>query len=387
VGDSFQGILDPMNTAERGTRGLLALIIGAGALLALLAILLTVRSKGLLKDVVRQGCTREAQAVARRLQARLEGVTAPDAAAVTGALREVLATAEGDDRYGVGLQGPDAAALSFEPRVTVLLEPPLDAWRIAVGIEDPEAVRDALRLQTGLLVALSAWLLVVLVGGVLLLARRQRAEAARQARREQFLARAYHELQTPLALLRAAAESVERGALERPEHLERAVAIVKREEARLTATIRRLLRVLRLQGGGELEWVGAADEVREATEEQRESLAGQSLTVSLEVADGLEGLRVPRDLLGDVTRELLANACKHAREGSAVTVALSCQGKAARLTVSDDGPGFGQAPASTGSGLGLTLVEEALVACGGRLERGASQQGGARVTVELPCQA
>ena len=369
-----------------GSWKLPVIIIAAGVLLAVLALWLAVYSKGLLKDVVRQGCARHAQLVARGLQARLPEADV-DAARVEAALAAVVLEVEGDERYGVGVQGPGVAPLRFEPRVAVPLEPPLEAWQVAVGIEDPEAVRDALRMQTALLVALAGWLLIVLTGGVLALARRQRQAAARQARRERFLARAYHELQTPLALLRAAAESVDRGAVQEPADVQRALAIVQREEQRLTATIRRLLRVLRLQDGGELEPAVAADEVREAAAEQRPSLAGQSLALDLDVAPDAEGLRVPGDLLADVTRELLANACKYAQGGSRVGLRLTRTGGAVRLVVDDDGPGFGDAPSAQTAGLGLTLAAEGLVACGGRLERGVSDAGGARVTVELPCQS
>ena len=112
-----------------GSWKLPVIIIAAGVLLAVLALWLAVYSKGLLKDVVRQGCARHAQLVARGLQARLPEADV-DAARVEAALAAVVLEVEGDERYGVGVQGPGVAPLRFEPRVAVPLEPPLEAWQV-----------------------------------------------------------------------------------------------------------------------------------------------------------------------------------------------------------------------------------------------------------------
>jgi signal transduction histidine kinase len=99
-----------------------------------------------------------------------------------------------------------------------------------------------------------------------------------------------------------------------------------------------------------------------------------------------------------VLLNLLVNACEGdgARGARRVDlrVTLSSDSRV-RASVSDDGPGFGaailradsRAVATTkrgGSGLGLSLVLEAVEASGGTLERANRPEGGARVSVELP---
>lgn len=282
----------------------------------------------------------------------------------------------------------------FRARAQSPLFPPLGHWSVGVGFADRSAVSRDLRIQAGLLSVLVLGLLGTLVASVLASARRNRRRAQRVLIRDQFLARATHELQTPLALLRAAAETLERGAAEAPADRERCLAIVLREEGRLTTTIRRLLRTLRWESGEAADlarWGPATASVVEAAEPLREPLAEAGIELELEVAE-LTG-EAPVDLLGDTVTELLSNALKHARGASHVRVALREEAGRALLEVSDDGPGLSSPEiafqpfrqesegATPGSGLGLALLHEGWTLLGGKI----SVEGpGARFRVEVP---
>jgi signal transduction histidine kinase len=281
----------------------------------------------------------------------------------------------------------------FRARAQSPLFPPLGHWSVGVGFADRSAVSRDLRIQTGLLSVLVIGLLGTLVASVLASARRSRRRAQRVLIRDQFLARATHELQTPLALLRAAAETLERGAAAEPADRERCLAIVLREEGRLTTTIRRLLRTLRWESGEAADlarWGPPAAAVEEAAELLRAPLSEAGIQLSLEVAQ-LSG-EAPVDLLSDTVTELLSNALKHAQGASGVRVALSAEAGRALLEVGDDGPGlatpdlafqpFRQAEGATpGSGLGLALLHEGWTLLGGKI----SVEGpGARFRVEVP---
>lgn len=276
-------------------------------------------------------------------------------------------------------------------RAAQTLPPPFDRWRVLVGLEDPAGVRWTLRVQTFLLFALAAWLLLLLAAGVVAWMRRERAHAARLLAREQLLARAYHELQTPLMLLRAAAESLERGAVEREDEKRRCVSIIAREEERLTRTIRRLLRWLRAEGGDERDVQPVREEVEAAVRDQEPALRERGIRVELALDGAAAALRAPRDLVADVVRELLVNVEKHARGATRVRIELGLGERgAARIVIDDDGPGWqDQQPSSgVGSGFGLGLLREGLLLCGGRLVvEPAVGARGARVVVEVPARA
>lgn len=272
-------------------------------------------------------------------------------------------------------------------RAVQAFDPPLDEWRVAVGFEDPDAVRTSLRVQTVLLFAVAGWLLLLLAASVVLWMRREAAHARRMAAREQLLARAYHELQTPLMLLRAAAESLQRGAVEREDELRRCVGIVAREEERLTRSIRRLLRWLRVEGGGaEVPLAPLREEVEAAVREQEPGLRERGVRLELALDGAASNLRVPRDLVADVVRELLVNVEKHAHGATRVRVAVSPGPRrdAAVIVVEDDGPGWGSAGAPPASGYGLGLLREGLALCDGALRLEPREGGrGARVVVEV----
>lgn len=312
-----------------------------------------------------------------------------DLAAVEQAvLRPVLErTARAERRFEAALvrQGEEPPPGT---RALTALEPPLDGWRVAVALEDPEAVRATLRAQTVLLFAVAAWLLLLLAASVVMWMRREAAQTARLAAREQLLARAYHELQTPLMLLRAAAESLERGAVEHPDELRRCMGIVAREEERLTRSIRRLLRWLRVEGGGaEVPMAPLREEVEAAAREQEPALRARGIRLELVLDGAAASLRAPRDLLADAVRELLVNVEKHARGATRVRVAVlpGARRDTAQVVVEDDGEGWGSSGEPPASGFGLGLLREGLLLCDGalRLEPRAGARG-ARAVVEVP---
>ena len=294
---------------------------------------------------------------------------------------------------------------SFRARAQSPLFPPLGRWSVGVGFADRSAVSRDLRLQTALVGALVLGLLLALIASLLAYSRRLRRRAHRALVRDQFLVRATHELQTPLALLRAAAETLQSGAASEPADRERCVAIVAREETRLTATIHRLLRTLRWESGEAADlarWGPLVPTLEAAAEALRAALEDAGLELELEL--GSLECEAPIDLASDTITELLSNALKHASGATRVSVRLSALSPSrALLEVQDDGPGlaspggaFAPAPqavgALPGSGLGLALLKEGWTLLGGRIthaERGGPNPPGERgpgalIRVEIP---
>jgi signal transduction histidine kinase len=93
---------------------------------------------------------------------------------------------------------------------------------------------------------------------------------------------------------------------------------------------------------------------------------------------------LPQPLLRVVLRNLISNAA--AAGASTVMVSSGPEGPSWRLTVEDDGAGFGaRSPGrSDGNGIGLALCRRIVERRGGTLELGESSLGGARATITLP---
>ena len=219
-----------------------------------------------------------------------------------------------------------------------------------------------------------------------------------RGRQQEFVAAASHELRSPLASMRQAAEVARAhpGAL--PEG-ELADAVLE-ESARMQRLVEQLLLLNRADEGGVTRALHDVDLDDLALSEARR--VGRS---GLEVdASGVGAGRVrgDRTALAQAVRNLVDNAARHADDVMAVGVRELRD--SVELVVEDDGPGIpedqrqrvferfvrldeARARDAGGSGLGLAIVKEIVAAHGGTVEVSTSVLGGARFVVRLPAPA
>ena len=162
------------------------------------------------------------------------------------------------------------------------------------------------------------------------------ARASEEAARR-FLADAAHQLRTPMAGIRACAETMLRGNAS-PEDSDRLMATMVRETSRAARLIASLLRMARLDQGlaPEKEQVDLLAVCGEEVE--RLSLLSPDLDVRLQVQGQPPG-RVPADPAG--CREILSNLGDNARRHATSSVCLRVEADDATVSVrvADDGPG------------------------------------------------
>lgn len=188
------------------------------------------------------------------------------------------------------------------------------------------------------------------------------AEAA-EVRSRRFLADAAHQLRTPLAGLRASAETL----VTQPEgpDRDRLASNIARESARLSRLVASLLRVARLDRGEALhiQAVDLAPLLADEVERQRALAPG--LRFDEDGKDHVSNATVScdPDAVRDVVANLLDNARRFAR--TTITVSLATQPDGVEIRVGDDGPGFGEDPevifdrfvsGDGGTGLGLPIA-------------------------------
>jgi signal transduction histidine kinase len=274
-------------------------------------------------------------------------------------------------------------------RVSVGLAPHLASSLIIGGL--PRSRLPALLGLVGLSVLLSALALVQL---------RRSRELARL--RNQFVANVSHELRTPLAQIAMFSETLllgrERSADERRHFL----SVIFRETRRLASLVESVLRFSRGEAGA----TRLRPEPRDVAAESRETLA---TFTPLATAAGVE-LRAELDddayamidigALTQILLNLLDNAVKYGPPGQTVTVRVVRGGDDVVLSVDDEGPGIapadrrrifdaferlerGDAPKTSGAGIGLTVVRDLVVAHGGRVWVEDAPGGGARVAIAL----
>ncbi len=207
-----------------------------------------------------------------------------------------------------------------------------------------------------------------------------------------------HELRTPLAALQAGLEELRDGLVEPSAQ---GLAGLHDQSLRLGRVVSDL---------AELSAVEASDVPVRRTEVDLTQVARDELAVrdsqlraaGLVVASRLDGplrVRADSDRLHQAVGNLLANAARYCRPGDEVTVVVRSLADKAVLEVIDSGPGIsaaelphvfdrlwrGQAArAIAGSGIGLAVAREIVVAHGGTIDAVSTERAGTTITIRLP---
>jgi two-component system, OmpR family, sensor kinase len=225
----------------------------------------------------------------------------------------------------------------------------------------------------------------------------------RSARR--FAADASHELQTPLAAIRAGVEGWLRDPAMRDA--DRAIASELLVEAERLSELVRDLRLLALAESGQLlhgiarvdlsELTRDCCEIVRALAEPKQIRVDARVGTAISIAGSAPHLR--RAVLN-----LAVNAVRYSPEGSSVALTLRRAGSSAVLSVDDEGCGIStadlphifepfyradsaRARETGGSGLGLAIVDQIVRLHGGRVEVLSAPGHGSRFSVYLPLAA
>jgi two-component system, OmpR family, sensor histidine kinase BaeS len=221
-----------------------------------------------------------------------------------------------------------------------------------------------------------------------------------EEQRRRFLADITHELRNPLAVLQSRIEAQLDGVHPRDDHH---VASLLEETRRLGHLVDDL-HTLALAETGRLvlqqEDVAFGVLVDEVVGRHEAQARQRGVAVRASVAPGLPKAWVDPDRVRQVLDNLLANAIRHTPAGGEVSVDVSTllgPGPMVRCRVTDAGPGFredqlGQvferferAGDSRGSGLGLSIARDLVLAHGGTIHANNDPTtGGASVSFTLP---
>ena len=218
---------------------------------------------------------------------------------------------------------------------------------------------------------------------------------------EQYVHSLTHEMKSPLAAIRGAAELLQEDMPDPERH--RFVGNILDHAQRLAQMIDMTLALAAVEHRQAIEHPELFDLaalVREAAGEFETQLASSHIALRIDVPDAPLRLLGDRFLIGQAVRNLLRNAIEFSPHGGAVIVAMRREGDGVRLEVRDDGPGvpdfaldrvferFYSLPRPDGgsrsSGLGLCFVREVAQLHRGTVSLENAQDGGAVATIVLP---
>jgi LytS/YehU family sensor histidine kinase len=112
----------------------------------------------------------------------------------------------------------------------------------------------------------------------------------------------------------------------------------------------------------------------------------ERLSVEIDVPDGLRSAAFPPMMLQSMVENAIKHGLETKPEGGYLKVSAEVVDSKLRVTVADDGVGFGVAP-SKGTGLGLSNIRERLKLLhgeAGRLHIGGNTPSGVIATIEVP---
>lgn len=170
----------------------------------------------------------------------------------------------------------------------------------------------------------------------------ERQALAAEARMRAFLSDAAHELRTPVAGIRAAADTLVRTPLDPAEREDLAVHVV-RQAGRAGRLVDDMLLMARVDRGLELDLAPVDLGTVARAEASRARLRAPALRVEVEEPTGAVGVSGDDDRLGQVLGNLLENAARATGGSGVVTVVVTSVDGNGIVRVTDDGPGIPEA--------------------------------------------
>lgn len=218
-------------------------------------------------------------------------------------------------------------------------------------------------------------------------------QAAEQKQREletlrrDLIAWASHDLQTPLASLRAIVEALADGMIDDSQTVERYLNTAQREIRSLSALVDDLFQIAQLDAGGlplNQDNNSISDLISDTLESFSELAARQGITLQGQVAPGVDLVYLDAGRIGRVLNNLVANAIQHTPAGGQVQVQARQNADMVLVEVIDTGEGLHPADipyvferfyrgdksrsrTTGGSGLGLAIAKGIVEAHGGKI--------------------
>ena len=242
----------------------------------------------------------------------------------------------------------------------------------------------------------------LLLGNLFVLTRLRREMRVSQLKSD-LLANVSHDLRTPLAIIRSAAETLQLNRFEgQPEKVERYLWVIVEETIRLDALVANVLDAARIELGRKeycFEAVSPGDLVADLERRWRPYLerAGFEVVVNCEPAPTI---RADSACLRTALSNLIENSMKYSDQVKRIELSVAPQGEGVEFSVADRGRGVDEgeltriferhyraeasALSTHGLGLGLALVVETARAHGGSAHCEAQAGGGSRFALRLP---
>jgi two-component system phosphate regulon sensor histidine kinase PhoR len=221
--------------------------------------------------------------------------------------------------------------------------------------------------------------------------------------RRDFTANVSHELKTPLAAIKAYAETLLMGAMDDPDAKERFVRRINEQAARLDNLIHDLLQLTKIQSLPErinLSSMSVSEIVRTSVEEHLPIATSKQVQIINRATDDSLRVMAEYDAMRTILSNLLTNAIRYSKPGGIVEVRAERSADSIDVSVIDNGIGIPEADLDRiferfyrvdkarstdagGTGLGLSIVKHLVQAIGGTIRVRSRLGEGSEFTLRL----
>jgi len=224
--------------------------------------------------------------------------------------------------------------------------------------------------------------------------------------RRDLIAWVSHDLQTPLASMRAILEALSDGVVEEPETVKRYLNTAQRDVRYLSSLIDDLFQMAQLDAGGfplHRAEASLGDLVSDTLESFTELAKQQAITLEGNVDSDVDPVLMDTQAIGRVLNNLISNALRHTANNGRVSVWVRRTTQGVEVTISDTGAGIraddlphiferfyrGDASRSRnrstgGAGLGLAIARGIVQAHGGDIKVDSEIGKGTQFTFYIP---
>jgi two-component system phosphate regulon sensor histidine kinase PhoR len=302
--------------------------------------------------------------------------------------------------------GPSGArpfsVMFFDPLVMALSaspELPAETWTARAVVLDQSMRATMVNTQRTLVVAVVTGLMFS--AGLAVTLRLVRANTEMARARADFVSSATHELKTPVAVIRAAADTLMSGRLTGATSNHEYVQLVADQAkhlARLLDTLLAYARISEVTDAYTFEAIAVKGAIDETLRDFKWQLESAHFEVVIDIPAGLPPVRADRVALGLVLDNLVENAIGYSREKHSLRIGARVSRRSVEIAVEDCGVGIaphevglvtrrfyrGRQSAPGGSGLGLAIVERIVSDHLGTLVVESAVNSGTTVRVSLP---
>ena len=230
-----------------------------------------------------------------------------------------------------------------------------------------------------------------------------RLEAAEKERLD-LIAWVGHDLQTPLASVRAILEALRDGVVTEPETVNRYLSTAQRDVQSLSALIDDLFQMAQLDAGGlplERAPASLADLISDTLESFSEMARTRGVHLEGNAAPEVDPLFMDTRRIGRALNNLIANALRHTPSGGRVTVSAVRLDDRVEVSIRDTGEGIpaedlphiferfyrgekSRSRETGGAGLGLAIARSIIEAHGGNIRAASEPGNGSQFTFTIP---